>query len=77
MIQTTSPVAKARTEQAECWPGPRGYSDAPQATSLSSCCIVVFPTDSDIQHCGAEVKVTSFDVRQTGLASYLHHFLAM
>lgn len=55
MIQTTSPVAKARTEQAECWPGPRGYSDAPQATSLSSCCIVVFPTDSDIQHCGAEV----------------------
>ena len=42
-----------------------------------SCCIIVFPADSDLQHCGAEVKFTSFEVRQTGLASYLHHFLAM
>ena len=39
--------------------------------------IIVFPAVSDINHWGVEIKVTSFEVRWTGLATYLHYFLAV
>lgn len=34
-------------------------------------------TITDIKRCGVEFKVTVFEVRQRGLASHLHHFLAV
>lgn len=39
--------------------------------------IIVFPADSDINHWRVEIEVTGFEVRWTGLATYLHHFLAV